>query len=131
MKRMATVLLLCSLSVGAMAATARSDRFSGLVRHDSAVPLRFDLRVPSGQQATLVLGDGSRLEFFTPGSAGHAKDGQVRLVSAAGTTLHQATYPGSAASHSLDYLVCGSRVIFISPASPTVPSCDRRQPPAR
>ena len=123
MKRIAMALLLSGLSVGAFAGTAQSVQFSGLVRNDNSVPVRFDIHVPATQHATLLLSDGSRLEFFTPGSPGHAKAVQVRLISASGATLHTATYPGSVASRSLDYIVCAGQVTYISPAPVTVPSC--------
>lgn len=125
MKRLAVALLLAGASVGAIAGSAQPVQFSGLVRNDNAAPVRFDLQVPAKQRATLVLGDGSKLEFFAPGSPGHATS-QVRLVSASGTALHTATYSGSAASHSLDYLVCAGKATYISPSPSTVPSCSRR-----
>jgi len=125
MKRFVVVSLLFGMSVGAFAGTAQSVQFMGLVRNDNAVPFRFDIQVPAKQHATLLLGDGSKLEFFTPDSLDHGKAAQVRLVSAAGTTLHTATYPGSVASTSLDYLVCEGKVTYISPAPSTVPSCSQ------
>lgn len=126
MKGIAAVLLFFGMSVGALAGTAQSVQFSGLVRNDDAVPVRFDIQIPARQHATLLLGNGSRLEFFASGSPGHAKAAQVRLISADGATLHTATYPGSVASRSLDYLVCGGKVTYISPAPSTVPSCGQR-----
>jgi len=123
MKLMAVALLLSGVSVGAFAGTAQSVQFSGLVRNDNSVPVRFDLQVPATQHAAIMLNDGSKLEFFTPGSSGHAKEAQVRLISSAGKTLHEATYPGAVASHSLDYLVCKGKVTYISPAPSKLPSC--------
>lgn len=125
MKSFAVTLLLSGISVCTFAGTAQSVQFSGSVRNDNAVPVRFDIQVPARQHATLLLSDGSKLEFFTPGSPGHAKAAQVRLISAVGTTLHTATYPGSVASRSLDYLVCEGKVTYISPARSVVPSCDQ------
>jgi hypothetical protein len=126
MNRIAVALLLSGMSLGAFAGTAQSVQFSGQVRNDNAVPVRFNIQVPAKQHATLLLNDGSKLEFFAPGSPGHAKAAQVRLISAAGTTLHTATYPGSVASRSLDYLVCGGKATYISPAPATVPSCGQQ-----
>jgi hypothetical protein len=123
MKSIAVALLLAGISLGAFAASAQSVQFSGLVRDDSAVPTRFQIQVPAHQHATLLLNDGSKLEFFAPGSAGHANNAQVRLISAGGAVLHTATYPGSVASRSLDYLVCGGKVAYISPAPATTPAC--------
>lgn len=126
MKRIAVAVLLSGISVGTFAGTAQSVQFSGLVRNDNSVPVQFDIQVPATQHAALLLSDGSKLEFFTPGSPGHAEAAQVRLISAAGSTLHTATYPGSVASRSLDYLVCGGKVTYISPAPSTVPSCGQQ-----
>jgi len=125
MKRFVMASALFGMSFGAFAGTAESVQFTGLVRNDSAVPFRFDIQIPAKQNATLLLGDGSKLEFFTPDSPGHVKAAQVRLVSASGATLHTATYPGSVASTSLDYLVCEGKVTYISPAPYTVPSCSQ------
>jgi hypothetical protein len=126
MKHFAVAVLLSGVSVGAFAGNAQSIQFTGLVRNDNDVPVRFDIQVPAKQQATLLLGDGSKLEFFTPGSLGHADAAQVRLVSAAGAALHTATYPGSVASTSLDYLVCEGKVTYISPSPSSVPSCGQQ-----
>lgn len=126
MNRVALALLLSGMSFGAFAGTAQSVQFFGLVRTDNAVPVRFDIQVPAEQHATLLLSNGSKLELFAPGSSGHAKAAQVRLISAAGATLHTATYPGSVASHSLDYVVCGGKATYISPAPSTVPSCGQQ-----
>jgi hypothetical protein len=126
MKHMAVALLLSGISIGAFAGTAQSVQFSGLVRYDNSVPVRFDIQVPTTQHATLLLSDGSKLEFFTAGSPGHAEAAQVRLISSAGKTLHTATYPGSVSSRSLDYLVCEGRVTYISPAPTKLPSCGQQ-----
>lgn len=122
MKLMAVALLLSGVSVSAFAGTTQSVQFSGLVRNDNSVPVRFDVQVPATQHAAIMLNDGSKLEFFTP-SSGHAKEAQVRLISSAGKTLHEATYPGAVASHSLDYLVCKGKVTYIGPAPSKLPSC--------
>ena len=126
MKSIAMTLLLSGMSLGAFAGTAQSVQFSGLVRNDNAIPVRFDVQIPAKQHATLLLSDGSKLEFFTPGGPNLAQVAQVRLVSATGAVLHTATYPGSVASHSLDYLVCGGKATYISPAPSTAPSCGQQ-----
>ena len=126
MKRIAMTLVFSCISVGAFASSTQSMQFSGLVRNDNTVPVRFDLHIPATQHATLLLGDGSKLEFFTRGSPGHAKAAEVQLISAAGNVLHTATYPGSSASRSLDYLVCKGKVTYISPAPSAAPSCDQK-----
>lgn len=123
MKRIAVALLLSGISIGAFAGTAQSVQFSGLLRNGNSVPVRFDIQIPATQHATLLLSDGFKLEFFTAGSPGHAKAAQVRLISAAGKTLHTGTYPGSVASRSLNFLVCKGKVTYISPAPSKLPSC--------
>jgi hypothetical protein len=123
MRNFVIALLICGIPLGAYAGAAESVQFTGLVRNDSAIPVRFDIQVPARQHATLLLGDGLKLEFFTPGSSGHEDAAQVRLVSADGAALHSATYPGSVASTSLDYLICEGEVTYISPPPAAVPSC--------
>ncbi|WP_329742006.1 hypothetical protein [Dyella sp. A6] len=124
MKRFVTAVLCLCVAIAASAGTPSSVQFSGLVRSNDGMPTRFDLDVPTGQQVTLIMGDGTRLELAASGRRGHARTPMAQLVSAKGKVLHTATFTKhGVAVVSLDYVVCGKRVMYVSPAPSTMPSC--------
>ena len=124
MKALAFAGLIGCISLAASAATPQQVQFIGSVQKDAAAPVSFDLRLPSGQSAVLALADGSKVELSTPGSAETPDSARIRLLSAAGTTLHTATKPDPGlASTSFAYRVCDGQVTYMSPAPESLPAC--------
>lgn len=118
-----TLLGLCS---AAFAATPNSVQFVGTLQQDNATPVMFDIQIPSGQTATLKLGDGHALAFATAGSPGNPDRTTVLLTDASGKQLHSQTIPGAGlASTSFNYLICNGETRFMSPAPEEPPSCNQ------
>ena len=116
--------LISCISLAASAATPQQVQFAGSVQQDAAVPVVFDLHLPSGESAALLLSDGSRLELATPGSAEGQDGARIRLVSSTGEVLHTATNPDTGlASMSFAYRVCNGQATYMSPAPQSVPAC--------
>lgn len=117
---------LLGLCLSAFAAAPASVQFVGSLQQDNATPVAFDIQIPSGQTATLKLGDGHALDFSTAGSAGSPDRTTVRLTDAAGKQLHLQTIPDTGlASTSFSYLICNGETRFISPAPKDMPSCSK------
>lgn len=83
----------CTAAFGAKPASVQ---FVGSLQQDNAAPVTFDIQIPSGQTATLKLGDGHALAFATAGSLGNPDRTTVVLTDASGKLLHSQTIPGTA-----------------------------------
>ena len=124
MKAIVPTAVLSALSSLAMVATPQQVQFSGMVHQDAATPFVFDLHVPSGKSAVLLLSDGSRLELATPGSLESQDDARIRLVSSAGEVLHTSVNPDAGlASISFAYRVCNGQAAYMNPAPASVSAC--------
>lgn len=124
MKAVAVMVLLTSVSLVASAAAPEHVQFTGTVQQDLASPVIIDLHLPSRQDATVRLSDGSTLELATPGSRSSADVVRIRLLDPTGAVMHTATVPDAGTiSASFAYRVCAGEVTYISPAPAVMPDC--------
>lgn len=124
MKAVAAATMLLGSSLAAFAAMPEQVQFVGSVQHDDLTPVIFDLHLPSSQDATLKLADGSTLELATPGSKASPGEARIRLLSPDGELMHTATVPDPGlASTSFAYRICDGQVTYMSPAPTVVPDC--------
>lgn len=117
--RMFTAAALLVLASSTVAATPTGN-FSGEVRVGTSDPDAFDIVMEVGSTQTIQVADGYFLELSIPSSSKSV----ARLKDASGKVLHESASIGPVKDRpTFVYRICGSDILFISPARADVPVC--------
>src|SRR5262245_20018722 len=101
---------------------ADAPRVSGAIWNGQAQLMRVDFTAAPGKSARITAAAEHTLQVPA------AKSGAsiIRLLDSSGHQLHSATTPGrTVAAQSFGYVLCGTRVSYISPEPADIPSCPK------